>query len=397
MFLFVYLTTWLIYRTFAFKILSGVTRQEKRTQDYHKFIQAREERKNVRRAYWKDLIRIEIATILSIAWFIQMELIRTGQVPSVWTLTQMQKVPLFQQGLIKQASTVYNNVYRDRESSQFILTDTGIDQLDGRIGYIDSYNEVWVGYHSLLCERGSSNRNKSTSLFVKTEHMSAVKSFLPRKYNKEAKKKEFSVGVHNLLPHTDGGVFEVKFCHDIFSHICKVHQTPERNSNVAYATMTKMMEEKEGKEREQAARCEQHQAVYKEAMNTFYSTHEPVSTSPHKRLRTSLNRTDDNHELQVQSVWKAKFEHMQAIMNGKNASGSEHLFTYPFLTTDNSLIQCLDGLAQLGQHHSAQEEDHVLNSSTLKHKPAVITSKSLISLSPGVDINEDIMDLCLKW
>ena len=144
MFLFVYLTTWLIYRTFAFKILSGVTRQEKRTLDYHKFIQAREERKNVRRAYWKDLIRIEIATILSIAWFIQMELIRTGQVPSVWTLTQMQKVPLFQQGLIKQASTVYNNVYRDRESSQFILTDTGIDQLDGRIGYIDSYNEVWV-------------------------------------------------------------------------------------------------------------------------------------------------------------------------------------------------------------------------------------------------------------
>ena len=43
--------------------------------------------------YWKDLISIEIATILSIAWFIQMELIQKKRVSIHFTLTQMQRFP----------------------------------------------------------------------------------------------------------------------------------------------------------------------------------------------------------------------------------------------------------------------------------------------------------------
>ena len=65
--------------------------------------------------YWKDLIKIEIATILNIAWFIQMELIRTKQVHSRFTFTQMQKFPTLQRNVTKQASTAYNAMYRERK------------------------------------------------------------------------------------------------------------------------------------------------------------------------------------------------------------------------------------------------------------------------------------------
>ena len=357
----------------------------------------REGRKKVRCAYWKDLIKIEIATILSIAWFIQMELIRSAQVSPVWTLTQMQKVPNFQQDIIMQASTVYNRVYRDKKSSQFIFSDTGNEQLDGRIGYIDRYSNVRSGYHALLCQQGSSEVEMATPLWVRTENMTATKHFIPREYNKEPKQMECCVGVHDLLPGTNGRMFEVKFRHDVFSYVCKIHEQPERHSNVAYATMTKLMEQKETKEKEEAVKCEQRRNLYKDAMTTFYSTHEPACISPHKRSRTNTIRPVGNREIQVQSFWKAKMEHMQAIINGKGNNESEHLFTYPFVTTDNSLSECLDGLTQLGQHHSPEERDQVLMDGAISYQPTVLVSKSLTTLLPGVDINEDIMDLCLKW
>ena len=88
----------------------GKTNEESRRIDYHRLIHSREKRKQSRRLYWRDLIKIEIATILSIAWFIQIELIRTKQVPPSITYTQMQKFPLFQKEVANKASTVYNDM-----------------------------------------------------------------------------------------------------------------------------------------------------------------------------------------------------------------------------------------------------------------------------------------------
>ena len=88
---------------------------DQRKNQHNMRIQLRENRKQERRMYWKDLIKIEIAKILSIAWFIQMELIRTKQVHSQFSFTQMQKFPTLQRDIVKQASTVYNDMYRDRK------------------------------------------------------------------------------------------------------------------------------------------------------------------------------------------------------------------------------------------------------------------------------------------
>jgi len=56
-------------------LFSGSMHGGQRQLQHNRLVQLRENRKQERRMYWKDLIKIEIATILSIAWFIQMELL----------------------------------------------------------------------------------------------------------------------------------------------------------------------------------------------------------------------------------------------------------------------------------------------------------------------------------
>ena len=136
-------------------LFSDLIHSDQRKFQHNRRIQLRENRKQERRMYWKDLIKIEIAAILSIAWFIQMELIRTKQVHSRFTSTQMQKFPTLQRDVAKQASRVYNDMYRGRTNSQFIICDIGNDQLDGRIGYVDWFDADNLGYRSLSLQWNS--------------------------------------------------------------------------------------------------------------------------------------------------------------------------------------------------------------------------------------------------
>lgn len=174
--------------------------KEKRRIKNHRILQQRELRKQARRLYWKDLIKIELATILSLAWFIQMELIRTNQVPTYFTLPQMQKLPTLQLDIMSQASSVYNDMYRDRKSSQFILCDTGNPHLDGRVGYVDWFDEIHVKYHVLVCGKGFSDYENTVPMTLRPENMESVVTVNKQKYNKEAKQDNSTVGIKNFLP-----------------------------------------------------------------------------------------------------------------------------------------------------------------------------------------------------
>jgi hypothetical protein len=96
-------------------------------------------------------------------------------------------------------------------------------------------------------------------------------------------------------------------------------------------------------------------------------------------------------------VWKAKIEHIQATMNNKHTHDGEHLSSFPFHTTDNSLTSCSHDLIKLGGQLGDQVRDDVIFPKTTVTDTVVITTTSVRSLSPGVDINEDVMNFCLKW
>ena len=84
-------------------------------------------------------------------------------------------------------------------------------------------------------------------------------------------------------------------------------------------------------------------------------------------------------------------------MNNKHAHDGEHLFTFPVHTTDNSLTSCSHGLIELGGQLHGQVHDDVIFPKTTVTDTVVITTTSIRSLSPGVDINEDTVNFFLKW
>ena len=45
-------------------------------------------------------------------------------------------------------------------------------------------------------------------------------------------------------------MLQIKVHHNVFQHICKFHETPERCCNEAYQTMAKLLGGKEEKDRE---------------------------------------------------------------------------------------------------------------------------------------------------
>ena len=84
-------------------------------------------------------------------------------------------------------------------------------------------------------------------------------------------------------------------------------------------------------------------------------------------------------------------------MTNKHAHDGEHLFTFPFHTTDNSLTSCSHDLIELCGKLRDEVHDNVIFLKTTVTDTIVVTTTSVRSLSPGDDINEDVMNFCLKW
>ena len=326
-----------------------------------------------------------------------MELIRTNQVPSYVTYPQMQKLHTLQVDVTKQASFIYNDMYRDRKNSQFVICDTGNAHLDGRIGYVDWFDETHVKYRVLVCARGFSDYENTIPMKMKPENMESMVTVDSRKYNKIAKRDNSHVRITNFLPNNSNHMFQVNVCHDAFRYICNIHEHPETVSKIAFITMAKILGEKEEKERENEANVANQKEEYTKCMDAFFSSHDPVVARPRKMSRRRSLKTNHVQDVQVKSVWKAKFEHIRASMNSTEDKDDEHLFTFPFATCDNSLISCSEGLVELNEHHIEGEHHDMSLANGMKIDPVVITTTSVQSLSPGLPMNEDIFNFCLKW
>jgi hypothetical protein len=173
------------------------------------------------------------------------------------------------------------------KNSQFIICDTGNDQLDGRIGYVDWFDADNLGYRSLLCPKGSSDFGHSIPMLVKPENMKAVTMVEPRKYNKKPKIDQSFVAIYNFMPSSNCDVYQVKIPHDVFQHVCKIHTPPEKSSNEAYQTLATTLAKLEAKDRENEVKIANEKADYQKAMDTLFTNHNPVVTRPRKKAAST--------------------------------------------------------------------------------------------------------------
>ena len=218
---------------------------------YHRLYELRENRKTSRLTFWDVRIADEIASVASIGWILQMNLMRSGQLPFQYTPITIKRNVHLQRDISQQALIVYNQIYRDDKCSQFIVADTGNSDLDGRIGVITSYDEQLRCFRTMIRPTRSNNKGSMTNLNVKPEHMEPASKLHWHMYNRTPKADVAKALIPSRYPDTSGTTFDLKFMVRVFEQLLKSYKHPERQPVEAYESLVKMLIEKEEDDEDQ--------------------------------------------------------------------------------------------------------------------------------------------------
>ena len=105
----------------------------------------------------------------------------------------------------------------------------------------------------------------------------------------------------------------------------------------------------------------------------------------------------------MKSVWKAKIEHIVSRGNGfekvdrDHNHVHEHMFTYPFRTVDNSLHHSCVGLTEFSHYMGTEGLNDTVYGRNNIASSIIIDGNSVGSVTPGHEMDDNIMDFCLSW
>ena len=125
-----------------------------------------------------------------------------------------------------QASIVYSDMYRDMNSSKFVIFDCKDKDLNGRVGYVDWCDNVIV--HALICPKGTSDFSKGVPMLVcpKTmEPMHKISKSMVDRYNRKPKLDYCDVVLCHWRKGRDN--FQIKVHHNVLRKVCQVHRNQD--------------------------------------------------------------------------------------------------------------------------------------------------------------------------
>ena len=366
----------------------------------HQCLIAKQSRKYARTHHWKPLIVKELTSVQVIVWYIMVELLRTKQVPPYLTYSRMHMVPSLKSDIEKQASSVYSTMYRhDDNINKFLFADTNDDQLDGKVGVISYYDASTSCYQAKLCQ---STDVSVENIPVLTENMEPHRKICTSTYVPVACKESFQVSIQNHFPSFRDTTPSVVFRSDVFRSIGGLTRRPDRGGNGAVERLIKLIEEREAKENEELEKVRLQSVELEKNLSRLHSTRLPMEQRPRKKIRDRRKMPKESIMVQIRSVWKAKIQHYVSQQVSNNFTHcdyreEDHLFTYPFTTSDNSLHSCSDGLSEFSElRKKSVFPDAVYVKENLVRR-TVIDATSVRSLAPGQNVTEDVMDFCLSW
>ena len=370
---------------------------ERRQARSSRVIKLYEERKRERCIFWKVRSKLETAMLLSIAWYIQMALIRSNQLSHQYSLSQLKRVGTLQKHVAHQAIRVYNEVYRDTKSSQFVVVDTGNVNLDGRIGTIVSYDERSRFFITNLGPTHQDNTGSLTPLNVTPDNMPPLSKMPWYKYNINPKKADLKVAMPNCFPGSKGESYSLIFHSGIFQALTDTYKHPENHQKEAFEIMIALLTNKEEQEIEEREVIMKQKIELRKNMAVFLSTHLPRQDHRNKQQRAhgpmpSLTRT-----VQTSSVWKSKLQHLHNVMKQKEKLQNEHLFTYPFQIGSKSLFTSTKGMDEMNTLCSSSPNEDYEMVNCVGVEPIIVTTTAIQSMFPGVDLDDDAMDFCMQW
>jgi len=203
-------------------------------------------RKVGRANYWRSFIAKEVAIVLAIAWYIKVELLRTKQLPQYITYTGIDRVPRLKGEIQKQATNVYENLYRKGDIvNKFFIADTGQNHLNGRVGMISSYDTVNCRF---VVKVGTSNQrttSESTEMLLPPENMEPYTWFRGARHAPRPSAETYTITLTNHFAVPVGASPTVTFHSDVFSDIGGITGSPHMGGQAQQDRLIQLIETKE--------------------------------------------------------------------------------------------------------------------------------------------------------
>lgn len=371
------------------------TSKEKRRQ---RFITSQARKVN-RVNFWRPIIARELRYILTIIWYIKVDLIRTQQLPTYMTFTQIDRVPALKENIESQASKVFRSLFRDEDKfSMFRLADTDIASDNGNIGTVTSYDFINSRFNTRTCPRNIWDSNAAVYQSHATEHMEPLHRCNPNKMSSTTSCTDvIEVTIQNHFPDHKQAMVPTRFRVAQFNELLRYNAYPERGRPCCRAKLVSLINDIETKEMEEAHKVEAERVELQKGLARLHSVRTAVSQRPRKKVRNGGKPPCPKRMTQLKSVWKAKIEHYLSRECPNNGDDSDHLFTFPFVTSDNSLHTCSQGLTELGGLGHQELVHDVMYGKKNLAESTVINAASLSSLAPGNNIDAPVFDFCLTW
>ena len=400
------------YLTFFFtKCKNFLHHEGSTTSRYHHNFISLQTRKITRSNYWRPIIAKEESIVLALAWYISVELLRTKQLPQYITYAGIDRVPRLKVDIRKQASSIYTNVYRkDDIVNKFFIADTGQNHLDGKVGVITSYDTVNCRFVAKVRTTRQSTSSESTDIHLSPVNMEPYKrvytaTHLPRPSAETCK---ITLANHFAMPVS--ALPSVTFQSGVFSEIGGITGSPHTGGQALQDRLVDLIERNKAIAKKETDKIQAQQVELEKGLSRLYSTRVPVESRPRNKVRQIYEVQNEQRKLQIKaralqikSVWKAKIEHIISKSNlnqgvdQNDKDDHEHMFTYPFRTVDNSLHWSSEGLSEFSHHSGTDSLNDAVYGRNNIASSIIIDEKSVSSVTPGHDMDDDMMNFCLSW
>ena len=371
-----------------------------------------QKRKIFRSNYWAPVLARETSIVLAIAWYIGVELLRTKQLPQYITHTGINRVPCLRADIQKQAAGVYTNLFRkDDIVNKFYVADTGHNHLDGKVGVITSYDLVKCRFVTRIGGAYQTRNSDLIDILLSTENMEPYRRVYTQTHVPRPSAETCTIRLGNHFPDPNSVLPCVTFHADVFSEIGGITASPHAGGQAQRDRLVELIKTKELMKHADAEKIRSQQAELERGLSKLHATRSPVELRPRKKLRQTRGHQNVSNSkqqispraLQVKSVWKAKIEHIVSRGNdfegvdGGDNDVYEHMFTHPFRTVDNSLHHSCVGLLEFSHCMGTEGLNDAACGRNDVASSIIIDGNSVSSVTPGREMDDNIMNFCLSW
>ena len=369
-------------------------------------------RKISRSNYWAPILARESSIILAIAWYIGIELLRTKQLPQYINHTGINRVPCLSADIQQQAAGVYTNLFRkDDIVNKFYVADTGHSHLDGKAGVITSSDPVKRCFATRIGSTHQMRCSDFIDIHLSPANMEPYKWVYTQTHVPCPSAETCTIRLRNHFFNPNSALPCVTFHADVFREIGGITASPHTGGQAQRDRLVELIKTKELVKHAEAEKIQSQQAEFEGGLSKLYATHPPVEIRPRRKLQETCGHQNVSNSkqqispiaLQVKSVWRAKIEHIVSRGNefegvdGDDNDVYEHMFTYPFRTVDNSLHHSCFGLLEFSHCMGAEGLSDAAYGKNNVASSIIIDGNSVSSVTPGREMDDNIMNFCLSW